>query len=187
MFIRTSRLLLRPPWPEDAAAITAGISDWDVVRMLAHAPHPYTQADAMDFITRVSDGDPHPVFVILGREGDDAPLVGGIGLHRDEAAGAYELGYWLARSAWGRGYATEAARAVLELAFEGLRLPRVIAGHYLDNPASGRVLEKLGFTPVETVKRYCRARDSHVDCLNVALTRGAWLAHRSGQVEMHAA
>jgi RimJ/RimL family protein N-acetyltransferase len=58
-----------------------------------------------------------------------------------------ELGYWIARRHWGRGFATEAGRAVLETARHSLRLKRLGASHFLDNPASGRVLEKLGFKP----------------------------------------
>jgi hypothetical protein len=67
-----------------------------------------------------------------------------IGLHRDDH-GAVELGYWIARPYWGLGFATEAGRAVVDLAQESLRLDRLVAGHFLDNPASGHVLRKLGF------------------------------------------
>ncbi|MCH8684543.1 GNAT family N-acetyltransferase [Pedomonas mirosovicensis] len=191
MFIRTYRLLLRPPWPEDAAAITACLADGVVARNTAQVPHPYGLEDAKAFIDRCEAAEPQPTFVILGREGDDAPLAGCIGLFRSPEAGAeagaWELGYWIGKDWWGRGYATEAAKAVLELAFLGLRLPRVVAGHFIDNPASGRVLEKLGFTETGISKRHCLARNCDVDCRNVALTREAWLAHRAGQVEMHAA
>ena len=63
------------------------------------------------------------------------------------SSGGVELGYWIARRHWGRGIATEASRALLDIA-RTLRLPRLQASHFLDNPASGRVLEKLGFEPV---------------------------------------
>lgn len=187
MFIRTQRLLLRPPWPEDASAVTAALAEPDIAFNLAQVPHPYTLADAENFIARFEAAEPQPTFVILTREADGTALAGCIGLFRDEKAGDWELGYWMAKDWWGRGYATEAGRAVLELAFLGLRLPRLVAGHFIDNPASGRVLEKLGFEPTGEGLRPSLARKSEVPCRNVALTRGAWLAHRAGQVEMHAA
>lgn len=192
MFICTQRLLLRPPWPEDASAIAAALAERDLAFNLAQVPHPYTQGDAEDFIARFESAEPQPTFVILTREAKGTAVAGCIGLFRAEEAsgresGNWELGYWVAKDWWGRGYATEAARAVLELGFLGLRLPRVVAGHFIDNPASYRVLEKLGFEQTDEGLRHCLARDCNVPCRNVALTREGWLAHRAGQVEMHAA
>lgn len=184
MFIRTDRLLLRPLWPEDAPAVADGVGDRAVAWMLARVPHPYTPRDAEVFIGGLQ-GAPAPVFAVLTHDLPDVPLVGVIGLHRNDDG--HELGYWLARAAWGRGYATEAGRAVLDLAFEGLRLPRVTASHFHDNPASGRVLAKLGFRPVGMAPRYSLARGDHVDSRTVALTRPQWHAHRAGQMEMKAA
>ena len=73
-------------------------------------------------------------------------LVGSCGLGR-RPSGAVEMGYWIGRSFWGRGFATEASRALIDIA-RGLGLPRLEASHFLDNPASARVLEKLGFEPL---------------------------------------
>lgn len=191
MFIRTQRLLLRPPWPEDADAITMALAERDVAVNLAQVPHPYTLTDAQEFIARFEKAEPQPTFVILSREAHGTTLAGCIGLFRAEDAGKssgdWELGYWVAKNRWGRGIATEAARAVLDLGFFGLLLPRLVASHFIDNPASGRVLEKLGFEPTEEGLRHCLARNSNAPCRNVALTREGWLAHRAGQVEMHAA
>ncbi|MEX6725203.1 GNAT family N-acetyltransferase [Parapedomonas caeni] len=184
MFIRTDRLLLRPLWPEDAPAVARGAGDRAVAWMLARVPHPYTLHDAAVFIDGLQ-GAPEPVFAMLTHDLPEVPLVGVIGLHRGD--GGYELGYWLARAAWGCGYATEAGRAVLDLAFEGLRLPRVVADHFHDNPASGRVLAKLGFRPVGMAPRHSLARGGLVDSRTVALTRPQWRAHRAGQMEMKAA
>ena len=187
MFIRTQRLLLRPPWPEDAPAIASALAERDMAINLARVPHPYTLADAETFIASFEEAEPQPTFVILTREAEGTALAGCIGLFRAEETQAWELGYWVAKPWWGRGYATEAGRAVLDLGFLGLRLPRLVAGHFVENPASGRVLEKLGFEPTGEGLRHCLARDCNVPCRNVALTREGWLAHRAGQVEMHAA
>ena len=68
------------------------------------------------------------------------------------------MGYWIARAHWGKGFATEASRALIDIA-KVLKLPRLEASHFLDNPASGRVLEKLGFVATGmSAARYSCAR-----------------------------
>jgi RimJ/RimL family protein N-acetyltransferase len=87
--------------------------------------------------------------------------VGECGLAR-RPSGAVELGYWIARDHWGRGIATEACRALVDIA-RTLRLRSLEASHFLDNPASGRVLAKLGFEPTGIVApRLSRARGEQV-------------------------
>lgn len=145
MFTRTARLLLRPGWAEDAPALAAAIGDERIVRNLATAPWPYRLRDAEAFLAQPRD-PVLPTFLLFERTGSDPLLVGSCGLGR-RPSGAVELGYWVARPYWGRGLATEASAALVEIA-RALRLPRLQASHFLDNPASGRVLEKLGFEPV---------------------------------------
>jgi RimJ/RimL family protein N-acetyltransferase len=145
MFARTERLLLRPGWAEDAPALAAAIADEMIVRNLATAPWPYRLRDAEAFLAQPHD-PVLPSFLIFERT-DKAPnLVGSCGLGR-RPSGAVELGYWIARPFWGRGYATEAAVALIDIA-RALGLTKLEGSHFLDNPASGRVLEKLGFEPL---------------------------------------
>lgn len=160
MFARTDRLLLRPGWTEDAPALAAAIGEERVVRNLARAPWPYRLHDAETYLAGF-DSD-LPSFLILAR-GDGVPeLVGGIGLGPTPQR-EVELGYWIASACWNRGYGTEAARAVLALARDGLRLCRIVSGHFLDNPASGRVLEKLGFEAAGDIGlRHSRSRGEDV-------------------------
>jgi RimJ/RimL family protein N-acetyltransferase len=147
MFAVTERLLLRPGWAEDAPALADAIGEEAIARNTARIPFPYAVADAEAFLA--SPPQPlRPTFLIFLR--DRPTLVGGIGLSGDVAP---ELGYWIARAHQGRGYATEAGHAVVALADLSLRLPRLVAGHALDNPASGRVLAKLGFRPTGRVTR----------------------------------
>lgn len=148
MFARTERLLLRPGWPEDAAALIAAIGDEAVVRNLSRVPWPYGPAEAEAFLGLPQD-ERRPAMLIFARGDGEPRLVGGIGLMDldDGPAEQAELGYWIAHRHWGQGYATEAARAMLDAAFHGLRLSRIEAGHFPDNLASGRVLAKLGFSP----------------------------------------
>ena len=142
MFARTPRLLLRPGFPEDAPALACAIGDEAIVRNLSVVPWPYTVRDAEAFLA--SPRDPVlPSFLIFERTDGPPRLVGACGLGR-RPSGAVELGYWIARASWGRGFATEAGRALIDIA-RTLGLPQLEASHFVDNPASARVLDKLGF------------------------------------------
>ncbi len=148
MFARTERLLLRPGFPEDAPALAAALADRAVVRNLAVVPWPYTLRDAEAFLA--SPRDPVlPSFLIFERTSGAPQLIGACGLAR-RPSGAVEMGYWIGRPFWGRGFATEACSALIDIAAT-LGLTRLEASHFLDNPASARVLEKLGFAPVGIV------------------------------------
>lgn len=160
MFARTERLLLRPGWPEDAAALAAAIGDEAVVRNLARAPWPYGEDDARAFLTGWADA-PLPRFVLVQRTAAQPRLIGCIGMDPTDD-GEVELGYWIARPYWGLGYATEAGRHMVELA-RTLGIRRLSAGHFTDNPASGSVLRKLGFRPTgRLVERASKARGQTV-------------------------
>jgi RimJ/RimL family protein N-acetyltransferase len=168
MFARTNRLLLRPGWMEDAPALAAAIGAQAVVRNLATAPRPYHVADAKAWLAQPA-GD-LPRCLIFARTTGRPLLVGGIGLQ--SAGDEVELGYWIAQGHWNRGYATEAGHALLALARDSLRLClcRIAAGHFTDNPASGRVLEKLGFTPTgERGLRHSAARGEEAPFQGYAL------------------
>jgi RimJ/RimL family protein N-acetyltransferase len=160
MFARTERLLLRPGWIEDAPALAAAIGDEAILTKLALAPSPYRLADAEAFLS-AERGEDHADFLIFARTEGTPRLVGGVGLKHDEDD--LELGYWIARPFWGLGFATEAARAVVDLARHTLRRHRLTSGHFVDNPASGNVLKKLGFKPTgDIVARHSRARGTTV-------------------------
>lgn len=145
MFHRSERLLLRPIWPEDWQSIKAGISDLAVLRHLASAPNPYTDDDAKAFAGRAIPAL-YPRFAIT--LADTARLVGVIGLDPNPQSDG-EIGYWIARHAWGQGYATEAGIGVARIAHT-LGYRRITAAHFVDNPASGKVLRKIGFKPTGT-------------------------------------
>jgi RimJ/RimL family protein N-acetyltransferase len=167
MFVRTERLTLRPGWIEDAPALAAAIADARVVMMLSRAPWPYALGDAERFLALPERID-EPRFLIFEHVGPNVRLIGGIGVHRDEY-GARELGYWLRPHAWGRGYMTEAASGVVETLAASLNVRHLVSGHLFDNPASGRVLEKVGFRPTGEVRlRPSVARGIEVPCVMYA-------------------
>jgi RimJ/RimL family protein N-acetyltransferase len=144
MFARTPRLLLRPGFPEDAPALAAAIADEAIARNLANVPWPYRVRDAEAFLA--SPRDPIlPSLLIFERTQGAPRLIGACGLGR-RPSGAVEMGYWVARPYWSRGFATESCTALIDIA-HALGLPSLEGSHFLDNPASARVLEKLGFEP----------------------------------------
>ena len=145
MFARTPRLLLRPGVPEDAPALAAAIADEGIARNLATVPWPYRMRDAEAFLA--SPRDPVLPSLLIFERGPGAPqLAGSCGLGR-RPSGAVEMGYWIGRPYWGRGYATEACTALVDIA-RALGLGSLEGSHFVDNPASARVLEKLGFVPL---------------------------------------
>lgn len=170
MFIRSERLFLRPGWPEDWEEVLAGIADERVLRNLARAPWPYTADDARHFAAKQQDARCPHFLVTLPTSSAPARIVGSVGL--TQSADGVDLGYWIARDHWGRGFATEAARAVLRLA-RTLGHRRIRGFHFEDNPASGRVLRKVGFRPTGKVKpRFNLARGAEAMAVEHALDLG---------------
>ncbi len=169
MFARTERLLLRPGWREDAPALLAAIADERIVCNLAQAPWPYRLSDAEAFLSR--ERKPHEPNCLIFLRTDGAPrLVGGAGFGRLPGSDELEFGYWLARPFWGRGFATEAGCALIANARHSLRLKRLTAGHFTDNPASGRVLTKLGFRPTGVTRlRWSAGRRAEAPCRDFVL------------------
>ena len=159
---KTKRLLVRPFEMADAAALQSQCGNLNVARMTSRIPHPYPDGAAEQWIAAQE---------ALRRDGQeinfciehDAAVIGSVGLRRAHG-GTYELGYWIAEPCWGHGFATEAARRAVSYAFDELGAARVTAGHYCDNPASGRVLEKCGFRYTSTNKQLSVARGGTVDC-----------------------
>jgi RimJ/RimL family protein N-acetyltransferase len=142
-WIATDRLALRPLASDYAWRIADLANDYEVARMLVPLPHPYKLDDAEQFIDRMRQADPRADRA-FGMEHKSFGLVGVMGFHRPDGR-LTEMGYWLGRTFWGCGLATEAARAALAWAFGDWGKRAIVASHFADNPASGRVLSKAGF------------------------------------------
>ena len=157
--ITTGRLRLREPRHDDARPLAALANDFDVARMTTSMPFPYSRADADEFLARMAarDREREAVFAIdHAREGP----IGVLDFHPKDGA-APEIGYWIGRPYWGRGLATEAVRAAVAWADRAWSRRWVIAGHFADNPASGRVLDKAGFLYTGVVRPlFSKARDA---------------------------
>ena len=168
--LESERLLLRPPEIGDLPFMVPLAGDFEVSKNLGRVPHPYTEDDARAFHARAGEQRGLGTdfnFAILRKE-DDAYL-GGCGLHLKD--GVFEMGYWLGRPYWGQGYATEAARRLAGFAFHDLKATRLVAAWFHDNPASGRVLAKLGCQHTGSGPRDCLARGHQVYCHSVELSR----------------
>jgi RimJ/RimL family protein N-acetyltransferase len=140
-------------------ALVELLNDADVSRMTSRMPYPYGIREAQAYITR-HEALPELSLLVFAKR-PALHLVGGVGLHNVE--GRLELGYWVGKRYWGCGYATEAARGLLHLAYSGLGIAELRAAHASDNPASGRVLRKLGFRPTgQEFARYSAARQAEM-------------------------
>ena len=141
--VETRRLALRSPGAQDISRLAALANDPAIARMTLRMPHPFRLEDAEAFVLGVAVQDPTRARAFLIEHEDHGP-VGVIGLFED-ADPAPEVGYWIARPFWGRGFATEALQGAMAWASKAWRHRALMAGHFIDNPASGRVLEKAGF------------------------------------------
>ncbi|MHA6288077.1 GNAT family N-acetyltransferase [Maricaulis sp. CAU 1757] len=166
--LETERLTLRLPELDDAAELARHLGDYDIARMTARVPHPYPAlaAELWVLANRAAwRADGNQSLLVFDAEG----LAGGGGVFRRTPQSEWEIGYWVAKRCWGRGYATELGQALIGLAREQLGANRIIAGHNEDNPASGRVLEKLGFRYTGESRSWCMARLAQVRTLDMTL------------------
>jgi len=144
--LHTTRLTLRPYAPTDIPALVRLAGAPEVASTTLRIPHPYTEENAQQFLaTCQEDAATGSItrFAISLR--DPAEFCGGIGLRLEEGQPhRAELGYWLGVPYWRKGYATEAAQAMIDYGFDTLNLHRIYASYYPENVASGGVLRKIG-------------------------------------------
>jgi RimJ/RimL family protein N-acetyltransferase len=171
--LATARLVLRAPRRGDAKAIATLVNDRRIAVNTARIPHPYGVADAEQFIAAANKRGGETCFVITL---DGAPI-GLCGL--DPRHDGPELGYWLGVPFWGRGFATEAARAVIDYAFGDLDHDTLQSGARVTNPASRRVLEKCGFQWTGVRLMRIRAINSAAPFDRFRLDRGLWASLKS--------
>lgn len=178
--VETARLILRAPRLGDATAVARLINDRRIAENLSRVPHPYSRKDAEMFIAGANLADDEVAFVVTLRDGT---LIGGcgVGTLRGEHP---EVGYWFGVAHWGRGYATEASRAVIGYAFDELGHEVLEGGARVSNPASRRVLEKCGYAWTGVALTRVRALGTSVPCDRFRLDRADWLAQRRGKAPM---
>ena len=171
--LATARLVLRAPRRSDVKAIASFANDRRIAANTARIPHPYGIDDAEQFIASVNKREGEACFVVTL---DGAPIgICGVDLREDGP----EMGYWLGVPYWGRGLATEAARALIDHAFGDLEHEALISGARVSNPASRRVLEKCGFQWTGVRLSRIRAINSAAPIDRFRLDRGLWASLKS--------
>lgn len=163
--LATDRLLLRPFAKTDARVFAHLAGDWDVARMTSDIPHPLPADVAARWLKPVA-GDTRFAIEL------DGQLIGGAGYYC-RLARVGELGFWLGRPFWGRGLAKEAARAVVAHGFTEGGLTAMSSSHFIDNPASARVIAHLGFQQAGRERLWSPARGVDVDAITYWLDRAA--------------
>ncbi len=169
--LETERLRIRPFSESDIFDLLPLIGAREVAATTLRIAHPYTERDARAFLELAKDPDKLWLAVTLR---SDWRLIGGIGLRLGQEHQHAELGYWLGVPYWGQGYATEAGRRVLRYGFEVLGLHRIFATHFKHNPASGKILRKLGMRYEGCQREHLRKWDQFVDSELYGVLRREW-------------
>lgn len=152
--LRTSRLVLRPFLLSDAATVQRLAGDRAVADTTLSIPHPYSDGMAEQWIATHEGAWTRHEMATLAITEPEAGLVGAISLRIELAHRRAEMGYWIGTPYWGLGYATEAARAMVTFGFDKLKLQRIYAHHFVRNPASGRVMAKVGMHLEGTLREH---------------------------------
>jgi RimJ/RimL family protein N-acetyltransferase len=172
----TPRLRLRRFELSDVPRVRELADHPDVAATTLNLAQPYTLADATSFVRGARAAWPKAESVAFAVEArDERTLIGTVGLTVSASNDRAELGYWFGRAYWGYGYATEAARAVVRFGFETLGLNRVFATCFADNPASERVMQKLGMRCEGTMRQHYKRFGLYHDGQLYGLLRSEWL------------
>lgn len=153
--LSSPRFILREILPSDAADVVLLAGDRDIAATTINIPHPYEPMMADAWIVSVAErftrGEA-ATFAITRR--DEDRLLGAVGLRFNLGDRRAELGYWVGKPYWGQGICSEAAGAVVDWGFNGCALQRIYAHHMSRNPASGRVMQKLGMKHEGTLRQH---------------------------------
>ncbi len=158
----TPRLHLRLPCADDKADLVRELNNFEITKQTGTIPFPYTEADADQWLAKIA-GQHEKSFTRVLVLRDSGTMIGVAGIQFDADRKEAELGYWISQSVWGQGYATEAAQAVVNHGFEVIRHHLIMARYNTENPASGRVLDKLGFVRNGMARASSKALGSDVD------------------------
>lgn len=138
------RLVLRAPHEDDIDALAHLANNANIATMVSRMPHPYTVADAADFVRRTTAGTIGKCVYAITKA-DTGAFLGCCGVEPHEDGLTAELGYWLGEPHWNKGYATEAAQALIDMAFRTRDIAQLDARCRVMNVASRRVIQKCGF------------------------------------------
>ena len=170
--LETQRLTLVPPHRDHAQMMALMANDRLIADNLATMPHPYSLDDAYHWIKTVGEMAVGAAFSVMEKNGSQFVGVCGSGPIDDNDE--IDFGYWIGVEHWGNGYATEAGRAVLSHVFETFQFDVITTDFKLENAASGKVLQKLGFEQMGQRVRHCEARGCDMATMKAQLQRKNW-------------
>lgn len=182
--IETQRLVLRQFRLTDAAVVQHLAGDRAKADTTLNVPHPYEDGIAEAWIETHRPGfeaEKLATFAIVLRDSDE--LIGAIGLRLDRPFDKAEFGYWVGKSIWNQGYATEAAKAILEYGFVDLRLNRISARHLARNLSSGRVMQKIGMRLEGKARQHTMKWGKYEDLILYGILRENFQAEDSSYVD----
>lgn len=174
--LKTKRLILRRFTLDDVADVVRLAGDADVASTTLTIPHPYAAEDAINWINghqRNFEEGKVVAFAVTRRPHDF--VIGAIGLTINAEHNHAELGYWIGKPYWSKGYATEAARRMIPYGFETLGLNRIHAHHFERNPASGKVMKKAGLICEGTLREHIKKWDNYENIVCYGISRGQYL------------
>lgn len=172
--LETERLRLRPYTEADIPELLPLIGTREVAATTLRIAHPYTEQDARGFLELTKEPDKLWLAITLRADGRQ---IGGIGLRIEQQQQHAELGYWLGVAYWGQRYATEASREMLRYSFEDLGIHRIFASHFKHNPASGRILKKIGMQYEGCQREHLLKWGKFVDSELYGILRREWESH----------
>lgn len=173
--LESPRLILRQLQLTDQAAIALLLSDRRIAATTENIPHPYPVESAERFIRNTHDNYEDGAgysFALVRRS--DQEFMGVLGIHPNLRHLNAGLGYWIGVPYWGQGYMTEAVQCVIQFGFEELELNRIYAAYFVDNPASGRVMEKAGMTYEGTLRQHMLKWGEFKDLAYRSILREEW-------------
>lgn len=172
--ISTERLVLRPPHADDAEELAYLADNLKIARMLAHMPHPYTIRDAERFIANSQEGIGRACIYSI-TEAATGKFLGVGSLHMVEGEASPRMGYWIGEPFWGKGYATEAARALIDLYFKVTNRPVLRVSARIDNDASKSIIQKCGGRHVSRQKAMHPLLGEIQELDDYEITRESWM------------
>ena len=177
--LHSKRLILRPFTQSDAQDVASYVGDKEIAATTLSIPHPYSLEMAVEWIdTHVeafARGESVNFAITLS---DTLELIGAVGLVRNEEHDRAEMGYWVGKPHWNRGFASEAAHLVVDFGFEVWQLERIYAQHFATNPASGKVMMNAGMQYEGCLRHHLKKWGQYQDLNVYSVLREEWLLAR---------
>jgi RimJ/RimL family protein N-acetyltransferase len=170
--IKTERLFLTELKAEDIPNIVKYASNKNISNFTQNIPFPYGEKDAIFWINIANQGfENGNQYTFAIRPKDNGNFIGGIGIKIEQNNNRAEIGYWIGESFWGKGYATEATKAIIKFGFENLNLNKFTSSHLANNPASGKVLKNSGMKKEGELKENILKESKYIDLILFGLTK----------------